>query len=151
MTGVEKPRSRQRVPKFSAGRPSATQNDIADIVASIVTVLFGGIHCFAWNFPFPSSAEQLLWRIASVLITVLPVGWIMIYTYSFSEHNDLPPADWAPGYVGITVKGVLSSIVVPFYLIGRAILLGIAVSSLRSLPAASYETVRWTTFIPHTS
>jgi len=31
--------------------------------------VYGGLHCLAWNAPFPSSAESLLWRLSSVSIT----------------------------------------------------------------------------------
>ena len=34
---------------------------------------FGGIHCIAWSFAFPSSTEQLLWRISSIAITGIPL------------------------------------------------------------------------------
>ncbi|KAK1752636.1 hypothetical protein QBC47DRAFT_463181 [Echria macrotheca] len=35
--------------------------------------LFGGIHCLAWNFDFPTHIEQILWRVCSVLTAALPV------------------------------------------------------------------------------
>ena len=35
--------------------------------------LFGGFHCLAWKFHFPTSVELQLWRICSVMMTVLPV------------------------------------------------------------------------------
>src|SRR5258705_6867830 len=34
--------------------------------------LFGGIHCAGWNFPFPTSAEQKIWRFTSVALTIIP-------------------------------------------------------------------------------
>jgi hypothetical protein len=38
-------------------------------------VLFGLVHCIAWNFYFPSSVEKLLWRVASVSTSSLPICW----------------------------------------------------------------------------
>ena len=35
------------------------------------------------------------------------------------------------------------------YIFARAITLALAFTTLRSLPSAAYETVQWTTFIPH--
>lgn len=35
--------------------------------------LFGGLHCLAWDFSFPSHAEVVLWRICAVATTVLPM------------------------------------------------------------------------------
>lgn len=36
-------------------------------------VLFGGLHCLAWNSPFPTIVEQVAWRVCSILTTALPV------------------------------------------------------------------------------
>jgi hypothetical protein len=33
-------------------------------------IIFGGLHCLAWNSHFPTPIERLLWRIASIYITV---------------------------------------------------------------------------------
>ena len=35
--------------------------------------IFGGLHCLAWNFHFPTPGEVLGWRICSVATTVLPI------------------------------------------------------------------------------
>lgn len=67
--------------------------------------------------------------------------------YTLSLLDDLDPPR------GIVLRlhtiNLLSGFLVPLYLIARAILLVIAFISLRSLPPAAYETVYWTTFIPH--
>jgi hypothetical protein len=39
--------------------------------------LYGGIHLFAWDGPFPSGTERLLWRI-SCLIIASPVGFVIL-------------------------------------------------------------------------
>lgn len=35
--------------------------------------IFGGLHCLAWNFHFPTPGEALGWRICSVATTALPI------------------------------------------------------------------------------
>jgi hypothetical protein len=35
--------------------------------------IFGGLHCLAWNFHFPTHGEALGWRICSVATTALPI------------------------------------------------------------------------------
>jgi hypothetical protein len=37
------------------------------------STLFGAIRCAPWNFGFPTHTEQLLWRIAYLVIMVLPL------------------------------------------------------------------------------
>lgn len=136
-------RNRPRVPRFSAGDPSRVQISQADLVTSIITILFGAIHCFAWSFEFPSETERLLWRIASVIITASPVVWATLF-------GSLLLSDMANDMSGFaTVLSVLTVIAIPIYLVARAIILVIALLGLRSLPPAVYETVYWTTFIPH--
>lgn len=41
-------------------------NTIPRIAGYFAAALFGGIHALAWSFPFPSSAEQVAWRCATV-------------------------------------------------------------------------------------
>lgn len=144
-TGSEYVRNRPRAPRFSVGQPSWIQIDKADIVTSIITILFGAVHCLAWNFRFPSETERLLWRIAALVTTVSPIGWTAVYTMSLIDDLEGIRAK------RITVASInwLSTIVVPLYLVARVLLLLIAFISLRSLPRAAYETVYWTTFIPY--
>ncbi|KAJ0107504.1 hypothetical protein J7T55_007693 [Diaporthe amygdali] len=39
---------------------------------AISSLGFGGLHCLAWNFEFPTQTELLCWRIASVTSAILP-------------------------------------------------------------------------------
>lgn len=133
--------NRPRVPRFSAGDPSNVQISQADIVTSIITILFGAIHCFAWSFHFPSETEKLLWRIASLITTASPVAWAALFTYVLINVSKQT-------HTFLTLS-LLTVVTVPLYLVARTIILVLALLSLRSLPPAVYETVYWTTFIPH--
>lgn len=42
--------------------------------AGITAVIFGCIHLIAWNFSYPTPVERLLWRIASIGMTGLPIA-----------------------------------------------------------------------------
>lgn len=47
-------------------------------------LLFGGLHCLAWNFHFPTPIERLLWRICSIVVSVsIPVAWLTSLGVSF--------------------------------------------------------------------
>ncbi|CZR66966.1 uncharacterized protein PAC_16865 [Phialocephala subalpina] len=41
-------------------------------LTAVSTMVFGGLHCIAWSFEFPSRTEVLLWRIASISSATLP-------------------------------------------------------------------------------
>lgn len=112
-------------------------------MTSVITILFGAVHCFAWSFHFPSETERLLWRIASVATTASPAIWTVLYTFKLLSDTG------AGFHVSWDTIDSLGPIVVPFYLVARAMLLTLAFIGLRSLDLAAYQTVYWTTFIPH--
>ncbi|KAF7974176.1 hypothetical protein HWV62_13309 [Athelia sp. TMB] len=66
--------SLQRVPTFWAGKPDGDDIGHADYVALLVAMIFGGVHCIAWSYPFPSHIELLLWRVSAVTIIAVPGG-----------------------------------------------------------------------------
>src|SRR6266545_270641 len=40
--------------------------------------VFGGLHCVGWYFTFPSGAERLIWRIASLTVTFTPILALLV-------------------------------------------------------------------------
>ena len=131
---------------FYAG-PDSEITWTSGILGAVIATIFGGIHCVAWSFQFASHTEQLLWRIASLSITCLP----MVVVFS-APMVDLVDEEKMPGW--LFVLSGLSGIIIIFgstilYVLSRVALLVIALMSLRSLPPGPYETVHWTTFIPH--
>ncbi|KAJ4411359.1 hypothetical protein N0V82_009011 [Gnomoniopsis sp. IMI 355080] len=43
------------------------------ILMAVSSLAFGGLHCLAWNFEFPTRAELICWRAASLTSAILPV------------------------------------------------------------------------------
>ena len=127
-----------KIPRFWA-YSTAKDVAIADIIVLGVGVCFGAIHCIAWSFSFPTHAELLIWRISSVAITSVPVYAPLIFFLSQKLSR--------MGYGALYFLGPLSGGVL--YILARAATLVLAFSSLRDLPPGVYETVHWTTFIPH--
>ena len=79
----------------------------------ISSLVFGGLHCLAWNFDFPTDAELVLWRVASLATSALPsfalgvsllLGFLSTtFTYnkyisplvsSLAPLEQFPPAWW---------------------------------------------------------
>ena len=117
------------------------------ILGAVIATIFGGIHCVAWSFQFPSHTEQLLWRIASLSITCLPTVLVFWAPMANLVNEEKMP-------VWLFVLSVLLGLIVIvgsmiLYVLSRVALLVIALTSLRSLPPGAHETVHWTTFIPH--
>ncbi|KAH7399720.1 hypothetical protein BKA64DRAFT_463618 [Cadophora sp. MPI-SDFR-AT-0126] len=136
------------------------------VVAPVVvfSLVFGGIHCAAWNFSFPSQTEQTLWHIASLVSTFgIPVGCVLgccfewfdlahVYSEKFPRlrrrTGETPP--WRGGKAGWFDICVNCMTWLP-YSTARLILVVDVFISLRSLPEGTYDTVEWTKFLPHFS
>lgn len=113
-------------------------------VAAFVALCFGGIHCVAWNFLFPSETERLMWRIASIIVSSVPALFFLV---GYLVLSGVLGTEW---FVNITLYLILPVGVIS-YIIARMILMVLPFLSLRSLPFDAYVDVDWTAFIPHIS
>jgi hypothetical protein len=108
-------------------------------VGGFVAVVFGGIHCIAWSFAFPTHIERLIWRASSIAIIAVPMMLMVGRKWLVALNNDI-----------VKFLGGLILVLFPFvYFFARMTLLVLAFISLRSLPHGALELVQWTTFIPH--
>ncbi|KAG2109821.1 hypothetical protein DEU56DRAFT_749915 [Suillus clintonianus] len=104
-------------------------------------MVFGGIHYLGWNYLFQRHAEHMLWRAASLGIACAPV----LLFLAIGCRIWIGP----PGNIGQVIM-MLVTIISPFiYIVARIIIIVLMMLSLRSLPLGVYDTVAWTTFIPH--
>jgi len=101
-------------------------------------VVFGAIHCVAWSFHFPSHTESLLWRISSAVITTVPVFIFVATVVAVASKNDMT----YPLIVSLVLSGLL-------YVAARVITVALAFVTLASLPLGAFQTVHWTTLVPH--
>ena len=127
-----------RVPRFWAN----TTDDNAWIANGImlgVDICFGAIHCIAWGFSFPTHMELLIWRMSSVAITAVPI--YMLLVIGLGSYKNF--------YIigGIAVLSIIPDGIL--YIIAQVVTLVLALTSLRDLPPGAFDTVHWTTFIPH--
>ena len=129
----------QTVPMFYSGDPNETVIFVADSITLAAGVVFGAIHCVAWSFHFPSHAESLLWRISSAAITAVPVLIFIASVVTIGFDVDVLNN---PLLVLMVFSGLL-------YVAARAITVVLAFVTLASLPLGAFQTVHWTTLIPH--
>ena len=130
-----------RVPRLWANN---TGDDYvtADLIVLGVGVCFGAIHCIAWHFSFPTHAELLIWRIFTVAIMAVPA--YMFFTLSLG--NWLDNMDFYNAAF-IALLSIFPACIL--YIVARVVTLALAFTSLRGLPPGAFDTVHWTTFIPH--
>ena len=132
-----------KVPIFWANS-AANEQITADLITLGVCVCFGAIHCIAWFFSFPTHTELLMWRISSIAITAAPIyiSFMFFLAGLLGGILDLEKSAYIVFYSAPVIGSIL-------YILARAITLVLAFTSLRDLLPGAYETVRWTTFIPH--
>ena len=108
------------------------------ICIPVVGVVFGGIHCAGWFLDFPSSAEAMLWRVSSAVLTGIAfltpiILFSMAFLFSVQE------------YFAVAV----STFIILVYVVSRLLLIVEAFISLRHLTPGMLALVKWTSFIPH--
>lgn len=139
-------RGKKGVPTFYSGQGrDSTYSQATILGASGVAMLFGAIHCIGWSFEYPSHIEKVLWRISSVSITAAPplcfAGNVIIQTCYSRLNVSHRLQNW--------LNPILMLSFTVLYVLSRLALFVLALSSLRSLQYGEYQTVEWTTFIPH--
>ena len=107
--------------------------------------VFGGIHCAGWNFSFPSYTQRMLWHVASLAVTILPLVAIPISVSVAIIINSCIRDDEAFNIIA----GVVTAAIALMYAVARLILLGQAIGLLRHLPPDALMAVNWAQFYPH--
>ncbi|KAG2112824.1 hypothetical protein BD769DRAFT_1114818 [Suillus cothurnatus] len=128
-----------RVPTFD-GSISLEGSDKRVLLLSglLMATIFGGIHCMAWFFAFPTYQEQVLWRMSAIAITFTP--WLC---FLVGIIHDLIPHF-------VQVVCILTAVVsVILYITARGVLLVLMFTTLRNLPPDAYKAVSWTSSVPH--
>jgi hypothetical protein len=133
------PTSRKlRVPTFDGSiKLGYSDRTVLQLAALLMATIFGGIHCMAWFFAFPTYQEQVLWRMSAVAITCTP--WLGVLTSLLLIVLD-------PQYA---VVFSLYALYIILYVAARAILLVLMFTTLRNLPPDAYKAVSWTSLVPH--
>ena len=128
-----------KIPTFYASEDESESAGVAIVICMpVVGVVFGGIHCAGWFFNFPSSAEAMLWRVSSAVLTGIAFlsPFILGFLIALSDNQE---------YFGLAV----SAIIMLVYVVSRLLLIVEAFISLRHLTPGMLALVKWTSFIPH--
>ena len=131
---------------YAESKPQSARDAIPFIFCmSVVGGVFGGIHCAGWFFDFPSSAEAMLWRFSSAVLTgiafLLP---ILFFFVTLLFENSINRTDQGEFFIM-----AVFSITLLVYVVSRLLLLVEAFISLRHLTPGMVALVKWTSFIPH--
>ncbi|KDR77205.1 hypothetical protein GALMADRAFT_246490 [Galerina marginata CBS 339.88] len=137
---------------YSSTSYSSSITDVEPVLSSataIIATVFGALHCAAWFFAFPTHIELIIWRTCSALISIIPLGMLLLFLTYF------PGQDMRPRSTSRRLFGILWTILsifmfsLPIYVIARLFLLGEAFAALRYLPPDALAVVDWLSFLPH--
>ena len=116
------------------------------VLTALCPAVFGAIHVASWNIKLLSNAEQWLWR-ASALYC-FAAGMILALIGLFVEFCDR--RGWISESTYTNALNKFAFFVIPlFYVIARIFMIVEVFLSLRALPASAYESVQWSSFVPH--
>ena len=113
-------------------------------VAMFVAVVFGGIHCVAWAFRFPTLQEKLAWRISAASVTVVP---IVIFLIVLVVPILVPSQNWQ--HLVVAAFALMTYALFPLYVIARIALVVLPLIALRALDPPALDDIQWITFLPH--
>lgn len=112
---------------------------------------YGGLHITAWSSQFPSFAETLLWRAAT--ITILATGPFCVLLALFGTAlNSLP--DSFPHRVGFPIVGLCAFVVgfvLLWYVLCRAFIVVECFILMAHIPTSALGVPTWAAYIPHIS
>ncbi|KAF7979536.1 hypothetical protein HWV62_42126 [Athelia sp. TMB] len=131
-----------RVPTFWAADRTNENVVFADVIALLVAMAFGAVHCIAWSYASQSPLEQHLWRASAIAIIAVPAALALAAVVAWLLENSCD----------LNMDTVLPIFYLPLasmYIAARIILILISFTSLRMLPTGAYQTVQWTTLVPH--
>jgi hypothetical protein len=107
-------------------------------------IIFGAVHCIAWNFTFPTLVEKRIWQISSVLsVALVPLTILLLVMYwRFAETKD-----------GRSLKAKRGSSVIfllftSLFVFSRLFIIVEAFRSLAYLPSGAFLTT-WANGWPH--
>jgi hypothetical protein len=103
---------------------------------------FGAVHCIAWNFAPYSRVVQVLWRTASLAVTVIPSLSLVLFGLAgaLGSKSEL---------VGLIIIFVVMPPGYVAYIVARIALLILPFLELTRLPNDAFKTVSWDDFFPH--
>ncbi|KAK4158965.1 hypothetical protein QBC43DRAFT_305070 [Cladorrhinum sp. PSN259] len=116
-------------------------------LALALPIMYGGVHLAAWGFEFPTAAEAMAWKVASIIIaSAFPSYATVVALVAFGISFSLSDQHIKVGKSTIiTSLGILLFVIT----VSRVFLVLESFISLRSVPIGVYWTPSWLQMIPH--
>ncbi|KAL9620579.1 MAG: hypothetical protein Q9160_004940 [Pyrenula sp. 1 TL-2023] len=114
----------------------------------VAALIFGAVHCLAWNLHFPTTVERLLWRISAVLTALMPLlSYVTVLTLRWASFKSFP------GCIRhlLASENMTPCVMYIFWLLYILARIYIVLEALRSLAFLAPETYleTWSVNLPH--
>ncbi|THY35378.1 hypothetical protein D6D01_01340 [Aureobasidium pullulans] len=121
-------------------------------VLTIVEILYGGLHLLAWNAPFNTNIERIMWQISGIAIA--SVGPLFPILYQAWHHGRFNPFKLYHSGRPLTahrkkLEAFIFDCYAPLYLLARLYLVVECFVDLPYLPDSAFTTPNFTLYIPH--
>lgn len=112
---------------------------------ALCPALFGAIHVASWNIKLLTNVEQWLWRASALYCCTagLIFNALIMFNVVCEDYFHFSEATLDTMYALTVVAFVTVYVIARLYMIVEVFL------SLRALPASAYESVQWSSFVPH--
>lgn len=107
--------------------------------------IFGAIHIASWNIKFLSNVEQWLWRASTLYCSTAGLIFLLgvLFLQLCEDHF------WVGRAMADVIIRSMMVVTTLIYIIVRLFMIVEVFLSLRALPASAYESVQWSSFVPH--
>ena len=120
--------------------------------ANVAFLTYGGLHLFAWQYHFRSTAEAILWKIAAVLTASSGLVAFLPLIFGISWRLSSPRSRKHIERARDTLRLVFFCLVlawIPVNMIARTYLFVESFVALPNSPPSTYTIPPWTAYVPH--
>ena len=125
---------------FESSGPRTIVFHLLTSLAVLCPAVFGAVHVASWNIRLPSDVELWMWRGSSLYCLIIGTMVAVHMLLSVYDKGLL----WLYAFTANLLR-----FVGPLYIIARAYMIVEVFLSLRALPPGAYESVQWSSLIPH--
>lgn len=143
------------VGSFSGLPVTETETEIEMLLAfAFAGLIYGGLHLLAWNSPFTSYAQRILWRVSAIGISasfIAPLVLRLLLFTTLALRFLLVPKGLVEVVMGTPWKLFLAAFIPLFflYLVARVYLVVECFISFAYLPEDVFKQPTWTYYFPH--
>jgi hypothetical protein len=143
-TKVAKTGAKKRpIERSTNDRMCAVGRSLTDLCMFSWILAFACIHFGAWNFIFATQVENILWRASAFYYVGFAFyHWLVVYFVPWCEPKN--PTTTIPSSVFYT-----HALGLVFYGFARMYMIAESFAALRVMPASAFESVEWSSYLPH--